>query len=368
MHKKSQSPLAAASAAAPRATITAAPAPVLREFVDALLAEYAAGTGSSRQLHGGALSTAAAQPLPAGSTYSDSLALYQECITALSERANREGNLPPMRKDEVDMLCFCVISCSTLRGVIERAGRFCAMLGGRGAVLSLRVQAETAHFHMTTQRVNTSVSALLTDLFGLAFYRRLFSWLIGENIPVSGYRVLETEVMDRQLLERVFQQPIAFDQGDNSFSFPARVLDRPVVRGPAALEEVLSVLPFDQMFDPGGHWQFSDTVANIIDTQLVRNERIPSLEQIAGFFNTSPATFHRRLTQEGTSYAAIKRLQRLRRATELLCQEDGIKIDDIAGRLGFSDARSFRRAFADWTGLTPQVWRDRRQPAPPGSV
>lgn len=317
---------------------------ILREFVLALL-----------EASGQPPAVAHAQ-LAAGDHIADYLPLYRQCITTLSEQANRGGNLPPMSKEEVDMLCYCVISCCTLRDVIARASRFVAMLGGRAAVLTLEVRGNEAHFHMATQRIRTSVSALLTDLFGLAFYRRLFSWLIGENIPVSSYRVLEAEVMDRGLLERVFQQSLHFDQDDNSFSFPARLLDRPVVRSPAALEEVLSVLPFDQMFHPGEHWQFSSTVASIIHTQLARNGRIPSLQQIAGFINTSPATLHRRLVLEGTSYADIKQAQRLNRALELLAQE-GLKMDAIAASLDFSDTRSFRRAFIAWTGLTPQAWR-----------
>jgi AraC-like DNA-binding protein len=54
--------------------------------------------------------------------------LHGECITALSVQANREGGMPPMSKDEVDMLCYCVITCETLAEVIDRARRFCAML------------------------------------------------------------------------------------------------------------------------------------------------------------------------------------------------------------------------------------------------
>ena len=32
-------------------------------------------------------------------------------------------------------------------------------------------------------------------------------------------------------------------------------------------------------------------------------------------------------------------------------------IDDIAAALSFSDARSFRHAFARWTGCSPSDWR-----------
>jgi hypothetical protein len=169
--------------------------------------------------------------------------LYRECITVLSVHANRERNLPPMSKDEVDMLCYCVITCATLAEVIERARRFCAMLDHRAADLSLDVKAGEATFHMATQRLRHSASGLLTDLSGLSFYHRLFSWLIGEPIRIDGYGVYSEAQADRAMLERFFQQPIRFGEPDNHFSFPARYLDKPVVRSYQRLVERLSVLP-----------------------------------------------------------------------------------------------------------------------------
>ncbi|GAB3324314.1 helix-turn-helix domain-containing protein [Haliea atlantica] len=319
----------------------------LGAFVDALVHEYVASGGDMAELGDGRATTLDA-----------ALGILEHCITALSERANREGELPPMSKEEVDMLCYCVITCRTLREAIERASRFCAMLGGRGAQLSLAVSGGRARFHMATRRLRDSPSALLTDLFGLAFYRRLFAWLIGSTLPIQGYAVYANQVMERQVLEGFFLQPLTFGAPDNSFDFPAPLLDRPVVRDAADLREVLAVLPFDQLFEPGGQWRFRDAVASIIQTQLVRNRRLPSLDQIARFFNTSPATFHRRLVQEGTTYVGIKREQREQRARALLRHGDA-KVGDIAAQLGFSDVRAFRRAFVDWTGETPQGWRAR---------
>lgn len=318
----------------------------LLAFVDALVREYAASGRDS-----GALNPDWADSLDAA------LGVLEHCVTALSEQANREGELPPMRKEEVDMLCYCVITCRTLREAIERAARFCAMLGGRGAQLSLEERGGRARFHMATSRLRDSPSALLTDLFGLAFYRRLFAWLIGANLPVRGYAVYAREVMEREILEGFFLQPLTFGAPGNSFDFPAELLAQPVIRDAGELREVLAVLPFDQLFEPGGQWRFRDAVASILQTQMLRSARLPSLEQIARFFNTSPATFHRRLVQEGTTYAGIKREQRERRARALLQHTDA-KIGDVATQLGFSDVRAFRRAFREWTGMSPRDWRD----------
>jgi transcriptional regulator GlxA family with amidase domain len=34
-----------------------------------------------------------------------------------------------------------------------------------------------------------------------------------------------------------------------------------------------------------------------------------------------------------------------------------LKVEDIAWRLGYLDARNFRRAFKAWTGVTPSEYR-----------
>ncbi|MBK6289714.1 MAG: AraC family transcriptional regulator ligand-binding domain-containing protein [Gammaproteobacteria bacterium] len=283
--------------------------------------------------------------------------LYGECITVLSAHANRERGLPPMSKDEVDMLCYCVITCTTLAEVIERASRFCAMLDHRAADLSLVIDADEAVFHMATQRLRHSVSGLLTDLNGLSFYHRLFAWLIGEAIPVQGYDVYAEAPADRATLERFFQQPIRFACPDNNFRFPAHQLARPVVRSYQRLVERLSVFPFDHLREPRDGAQFADTVEHIIATRLGRQQSMPSLEQFARFFCISRATLQRRLREEGVTLDAIKQRLRLKLAEELLQPGARLKVSDVALRLGFSDVRSFRRAFIEWTGKSPDAWR-----------
>ena len=53
-----------------------------------------------------------------------------------------------------------------VEAVIQRAVRFCAMLGGRAAELSLEIQDQDAIFHMDTLRLPHSTSGLFADLTG----------------------------------------------------------------------------------------------------------------------------------------------------------------------------------------------------------
>ena len=282
--------------------------------------------------------------------------LHAECITALSVQANRERGLPPMSKDEVDMLCYCVITCETLAEVIERAQRFCAMLDHRAADLSLDTTGTQAIFHMATQRLKHSASGLLTDLNGLSFYHRLFAWLIGTPIPVRGYEVYAEPMVDAATLEGFYGQSIRFGCEDNRFAFPARLLAKPVVRSYSSLLERLRVCPFEQVA-PGLDGRLADAVKRILANRVAQGAEQPSMEQFAGLFNLSRATFQRRLRAEGAGLEQIRREVLLELSRELLRDGANLKLADIAQRLGFSDARAFRRAFIVWTGEGPDAWR-----------
>ena len=64
----------------------------------------------------------------------------------------------------------------------------------------------------------------------------------------------------------------------------------------------------------------------------------------------------RRLTAEGGSFKEIK--NRLRRDTALhFLGKQGLSIEEIAHRAGFSESSAFIRAFKSWTGVTPYSYR-----------
>jgi AraC-like DNA-binding protein len=91
--------------------------------------------------------------------------------------------------------------------------------------------------------------------------------------------------------------------------------------------------------------------------------RFPGIESIATTLGMTGRTLRRRLQAEGTSYADM--LTRVRRAlAEDYLRGTRMSVDDIAAALAFSDGRSFRQAFARWTGCSPSEFR--RAPAPGG--
>lgn len=84
----------------------------------------------------------------------------------------------------------------------------------------------------------------------------------------------------------------------------------------------------------------------------------PGLEGLARALHMSPRTLQRRFQSAGSSYHAFVDDTRRELALGEL-EQSGRDVAAIAGRLGFSSARSFIRAFRRWTGTTPAQYRRR---------
>ena len=76
---------------------------------------------------------------------------------------------------------------------------------------------------------------------------------------------------------------------------------------------------------------------------------------IAQRLGISERSLHRLLAREGVQYAALAEQTRMKAARRGLLA--GETTEHIAERLGYSDARSFRRAFVRATGQTPSEFR-----------
>ena len=82
----------------------------------------------------------------------------------------------------------------------------------------------------------------------------------------------------------------------------------------------------------------------------------PLLDQAAEHMNLTEQTLRRYLHKEGYSFQQLKDDTRRDMAMFFIDRKEQ-SIEDIAFRLGFSEASTFIRAFKKWTGLTPLAYR-----------
>jgi AraC-like DNA-binding protein len=223
-------------------------------------------------------------------------------------------------------------------------------------------------------------AATRTAALGLALYTEgtTASLVIEERAELGALRelaVISLMIVLWQAGQALTGKPLA---GTAECAFPAPdyiakvpfaasiiTFDRPVHR--LVFDRALLALPVktaDPVAMQLARTQCERELAAIADAGLVGRVRAAlgdgtlDLPQIARQLRMSTRTLKRRLAERGTSFREIVDDIRRQRAL-LLVADRGLSIDEIAGRLGYTETPNFTRAFRRWTGATPSAYRAR---------
>lgn len=195
-------------------------------------------------------------------------------------------------------------------------------------------------------RLDYAQKAFMLFAFGLA------SWLVARRVPLL--EVDYSEPNQGSDTSRVYQAPIRYGQPHIGFSFDARWLELPVVQSPQSLREFLAQAPANLLIkyrDPGS---VSERIRRLLRRHL--DGELPSLEAVGEALAMTPQTLRRRLREEGRGFQQLKDDLRRDAAIEFLARPE-LALEDIANRVGFSEASTFHRAFKKWTGVAPGEYR-----------
>jgi AraC-like DNA-binding protein len=148
---------------------------------------------------------------------------------------------------------------------------------------------------------------------------------------------------------RQVRPTVRFGQPENALVFDASLLDQPLASADPASLRLLSEECDRRLRSLWSRAGLVDRVARLV----IRSEGgLRSLEEVASALGVSERTLRRRLTEEHTSFAAL-RDGALRERASLLLKEHDLSVDQVARRLGYSNIGNFIRAFRRWTGQTP---------------
>ncbi len=124
-------------------------------------------------------------------------------------------------------------------------------------------------------------------------------------------------------------------------------------------------------FDRIGSFQLRTQLENLVALPNARHDLVETLSavaqrdgerlrqrELATRINMSERTLRRRLGKLDTSFRAVSDEARYAKAKELLARP-GTTVAEVAQAVGYSDARSFRRAFKRWSGELPVDYRER---------
>jgi AraC-like DNA-binding protein len=154
-------------------------------------------------------------------------------------------------------------------------------------------------------------------------------------------------------VERWFQCPVAWAAPLLEVAFDAAVLDLPLPKADPHLFDYLSRRAKALQADLPGTTHAARARREVGELLAKGDARLPVVAQRLG---TSERTLHRRLAEEGTTFAELLDDERKERAL-LLLEDPRLSCSEVAFLLGYTETAPFFRAFKRWTGATPQAHR-----------
>jgi AraC-like DNA-binding protein len=191
------------------------------------------------------------------------------------------------------------------------------------------------------------VVSVLRNALGVA------CWLTDSRIPLTATHLRFAPPAHADSYRVLFDGPTHFNAPVNALQFDAGYLALPVRRDEAALQQMLqralllTVRPYrrDRLL-----------VEKVRQTLAQHPEHSRNADDLAAWLNMSARTLHRQLQEEGASLQQLKDSVREQHARTLLLRTRK-PLKQIANEVGFSNEKSFIRAFKTWTGQAPEAFR-----------
>lgn len=189
--------------------------------------------------------------------------------------------------------------------------------------------------------------------FALAAHLSTARDVVGPSFRYAHVGVVYAAPQHAALYDELFACPVQFTQRSNAYGYDLATADGPVsLRDPRshAMAREMCEQILAEVNRGGG------VAADVRRMLIELRGRYPGIEVVAEKLSMHPRALRRRLEVEGTAYRDILAEVRMRLAIEYL-RKTKMTNEEIANRLGYSDAANFRHAFLRWTGKSPSDFR-----------
>lgn len=229
-------------------------------------------------------------------------------------------------------------------GLLTQSVRLQLLTEGAQATLSL---AELAPLHNAQHHWQEfCVVSVLRNALGVA------QWLIDSHIQLKQAQFAFAPPAHQASYPLFFNATTQFHAQQHAVAFDAGYLQLPIKRDEASLQRLLQrALPLTVR-----PYRRDRLLQERVRQLLLSQPGTRTADNIAAALNLSTRSLHRQLSDEGTRFQTIKDHVSQQRACELLSRSTK-PIKHIAAEVGFSNEKSFIRAFKTWTGDSPGDWR-----------
>jgi AraC-like DNA-binding protein len=196
------------------------------------------------------------------------------------------------------------------------------------------------------------ISRLLPDRALASCLRFARAWT-GEPLRPQRLQLRHERPRDTSAYDRVFDCPVTFAGPSNALIFDRDLASLPlrVTLADVAgyLDSLAEAAHADLPRDDAG-W----AVSSVVRGALAGGD--PGIAVVARRLGVSQRTLQRRLLSEGLTYHDV--VDRVRREAAVgLVSSSALPLGLVGERVGYMDAKAFRRAFRRWTGVSPAEFR-----------
>lgn len=260
---------------------------------------------------------------------------------------------PKQYLGDLGFLGYAIISSPTLREANQAALQFWE-LNGSLVTLSFREDGEcltweiSPAFPMSSGRLWAyAVEELLTT------FHKAAGFLSNQAFRFSEVRLSYPEPAHGRLYRELFDCPVSFGGEADLFRAARDFTALQTFTGHPQMAELCRQQCQAMQDRLRGSDELITSIREIIISSM---GRLPHLPEVAGTLAMSPRTLRRRLQERSTTYQHILDEVRVELAKEYVAST-ALSVEQIAGRIGFTEATTFRRAFRKWTGRSIKEYR-----------
>ena len=277
------------------------------------------------------------------------IALFQTLISRRNDEAL--GFLSrPLRRGSFALIARAGIDAPTLEVAMRRMGHTFSLLQDDVVLKPVR-EGEMAGLELRLCNPSAAHPVFLHNLLQRVSWR-LLAWLIDARLPATAFDFAFERPDYFDSYEKVFPAPMRFGSARSAVWFGADQMTKAVRRDEESLRKFLVAAPSNVIIP-----RREEGVTHTVRSQLQRLlPRWGDLGAIASALCMSPSTLQRRLASEKTTFQLLK--DELRRDIAITrLNTSTVSFAVLAEELGFADSAAFQRAFKNWTGSAPGVYR-----------
>ena len=188
----------------------------------------------------------------------------------------------------------------------------------------------------------------------IASWLGLGRWIAGTELPLREVRFRHAAPDDPQPFVAFFGCPVRFNVGENSLLFESRLLAQPLVQADAELNLAMRAAARKAIDRLQGTSAIAGQLRQVLLPLMPKCEA--TLPHAAASLGITPRTLQRRLASADSSFQDVLDATR-RELAQVYLRDPALSALDVALLLGYAEQSSFTRAFRNWFGVAPSVWR-----------